>query len=346
MQRKFYCSLATLEKLVLDNVAPEVRSLLSRHDTLVLDISEQQLDEELASSDSILQPLLKSEANGLTLDTQPECLNDPEVLLRAEAAGAMVLLDRSPEECRLLEQQFGVCVLSLAQLQPAATLTAYFYRQIEKDVDYRRSQGQQDLMAWGDVLADKPDLPLNALVVIDNYLLKDREAGFESTTNLLEALLPVGLSRALPFEVLLVVSAQNHQHLHRIDVLEELAARLEKRLNRPYPVRVGILTHNNDGRFHRRVVVSNYHFLRSDRGFAQFVGSRAAKPNDLSLSGAYHDLTRPGNDLMWKSMAVELRNVSLLKNSNKQLKEAGRDTIITTNRMGGHCDNRLLTLVQ
>lgn len=344
MQRKVYCSLPTLETIVLyENTVPELRRLLSHHDMIVLDVSVETLDSELSNPESILRLLLLVEANGLTLVTQPDCLTNAETLLRAEAAGALFVLDREPAECELLRQRFGVCVVSLAHTQPADTLTTHYYRQLEKGTRYRRQSGGETLIGWRDVLADKPVTLLNALIIIDNYLLKDEAKGQFSTANLLEALLPKTLDKELIFEVLLVVSAKEYPLKPK--VLNRVIAALEASVKRNYIVRIGILTHDGDQRFHRRVVISNYHFLRSDRGFADFNESEASHLNDISLDGAYHDLTRPNNDLKWRSMEVELQSVQNLWKKNKQLKDTGHDEIIVTNRMQGYCQNRLLNLL-
>lgn len=347
MNRKFYCSLDNLETVVLEpEENSELWALLAHHSQVILHVSADQLqrvEAELDDPESILGALLRRDGNSFVIVPQADCFNDIEALLRLEAAGALFVLDESPAECERLSQQFGVCAVSLLDAKASQTLTTHFYRQVEKGANYSRQQAGQTLTGWRDLLAEKPVLPLNAMVIIDNYLLKNEAKGIQSAISLLEALMPATLDKSLVFEVLLVVSAKDYPLKPK--VLNRVVAELEEQLKRSYPVRVGILTHNGDALFHRRVVVSNYHFLRSDRGFAHFTNAKADDPNDLTLNGAYHDLTRPENHLMWRSMALELRNVKSLWADNKRLKETGRDLIITTNRMQGYCDNRLLSLV-
>lgn len=345
MTRKFYCSLDTLETIVFnpkDNI--ELGALLPHHSQIMLDVPGDQIgqvEDDLDNPESSLAMLIRQA--GYVIVPQADCFNDMEALLRKEASGALFVLDKEPAECEKLSRKFGVCAVSLTQAQATETLTAHYYRQIEKGNNYSRERGGQMLTGWRDLLAEKPFIPLNALVIIDNFLLKTEAKGQKSIINLLDALLPANLDKHLIFEVLVVVSAKEYPI--KPEVLDRVAAGVEASLKRPYSIKVGILTHNGEGRFHRRVVISNHHFLRSDRGFAHFTDAKADDPNDLTLNGAFHDLTRPGNHLMWQSMAVDLRSVKSLWLDNKRLKENGRDAIITTNRMQGHCDNRLLNLV-
>lgn len=347
MHRKFYCSLDTLETVVLEpDENTELRALLSHHSQVIVHVAAGQLEQveaDLDNPESILGALLRRDGNSFVVVPQAQCFDDVEALLLAEAAGALVVLDKDPAECEQLSHRFGLCVVAASQAMPVATLTTDYYRQIERGAEYSRRANGQTLSGWRDLLAEKPALPLNALVIIDNYLLKQPTKGEQSTANLLDALLPSSLDEALAFEVLLVISSREYPV--RPEILDRIISSLENSLQRSYPIKIGILTHNGEERFHRRAVVSNYHFMRSDRGFAHFTGARADKSNDLTLNGAYHDLSRPSSHLKWRSMAEDLRNVRSLWVDNKRLKDTGRDAIITTNRMQGHCDNRLLSLV-
>lgn len=345
MTRKFYCSLDTLKAVLFkpkDNV--ELGALLPHHSQVMLDVSSDQIDQvedDLNNPESSFAMEIRNK--GYIIKPQADCFNDMEALLRKEASGALFLIDKEPAECENLSRKFGICAVSLNQLQAMETLTTHYYRQIEKGGNYSRALGGQTLTGWRDILAEKPFIPLNALVIIDNFLLKSVAKGQKSIINLLDALLPDTLAINLVFEVLIVVSAKEYPI--SAEVLDTVALGVEAGIKRPYSIKVGILTHNADGRFHRRVIISNHHFLRSDRGFAHFTDAKADYPNDLTLNGAYHDFNRPGNHLMWQSMEIDLRSVKSLWLDNKKLKDSGRDANMPTNRMEGYCDNRLLNLV-
>ena len=346
MPRKFYCSLTTLESLALyPEDMPELRALLTHHEVIMLDVPKAELEAQLDDPDSVLTSLLRIEAGNFVVDTQPGCQTDAEVLLRAEAAGALFVLDHSPVKCEQLGRQFGVCAVSGTHGRPVSTLTSYFFRQLEKGTSYRTGTPPNAREGWPAVLAEEPLLPINAVVLIDNYLLKDEEIGKQSAVSILDALLPPTLDAALPFQILLVVSVNGYplksKVLNRvIDYIEE-----KLKLSRKYPIEVGILTHNGNEQFHRRVVISNYHFLHTDRGFTHFQAAKATKHNDITIKGAYHDLTRLNSHLAWRSMALDLRLVKNLLAENKALRDAGREEVIQTNLMRGACNNRLLDLV-
>lgn len=336
MSRKAYCTLEALEE-IFDNPATyaDLYHILRDHHDVVLNLPEEDLEAALRHN-PYLRSLSKrgvyAVAGGPAFY---ECL--PEAFI-ASAAGGLFILDESPATCAALAARHGVCVLSLQDASPVDTLTNHYYRQLEHQDQYVDEQ-PTERHGWPAVLAPLGPLPMNSLLVVDNYLFTNLHEGRKNLLSLLDGLLPPALE--VEFHVLLVTT--NPRNVLSAEVLADLFHTLRQRLNRPYPLAFGLLTHGgHDRRFHRRAWVSNYHFGCSDRGFVCFdEQGRVKAHNDIRVQGAFRDARTPYSDVPWRSMRLELESAAALRRHNEEL--GGQ---LATNLLYGNCNNRLLELIR
>ncbi|RFP64356.1 hypothetical protein D0N36_14295 [Hymenobacter lapidiphilus] len=346
MARKAYCTLEALEEIFDDPVThADLYHILRDYHDVVLNLPEEDLELEILQN-QYLRTLCKRGVYQLAGETNfYECL--PEEFM-ACTAGGLFILDESPAVCADLSTRYGACVLSLRDPAPSHTLTHHYYRQMAHQDSFTESSptgsSPTDIPAtsarqgWPALLAPMGRLPMNSLLLVDNYLFTNLHEGRKNLLSLLDGLLPPRLD--VEFHLLLVTT--NPRNVLSPAVLADLFDQIRTHLNRPYPLLLGLLTHGGqDRRFHRRAWVSNYHFGSSDRGFVCFdEQGRVKAHNDIRVQGAFRDARTPYSDVPWRSMVLELQSAAALRLHNEQL-----GGLMATNLLYGNCNNRLLQLV-
>ena len=335
MSRKAYCSLEALEEIFDDPATyADLYHIVRDYHDVVLNLPEVALEKALQANPYV-RSLHKRGTYGVDCETA-FCNGLPDDL-ESITAGGLFILDQPPPVCARLAARHGICVLSVQDPSPAQTLTTHYYRQMEKADTYEALTASGAAHGWPALLVPMGKLPMNSLLVVDNYLFSSLRDGKRNLLSLLDGLLPTTLHEE--FHLLLVTT--NPRNVLSQEVLATLFSEIRTSLNRPYSIDMGLLTHGDgDRRFHRRAWVSNYHFGSSDRGFACFTeDGRVNAHNDIRIQGAFRDARVPYGDVPWRSMQLELKSAAALRQHNQE-----QGGWMATNLLYGNCNNRLLDL--
>lgn len=354
MIRQAYCSLEALEEIYAFQDEAEYTTLhqvLTTHHHICVHLPEDDLDEQMRRSKCLLYFAKRAtRSKGYDVSATPQTYQ--EVLKSTDTsdlAGTVFVVDDAPEECAQWSHDYGVCVVSRHAPEVAVYLTKELARkEIRIAKTYRTSLGNIERTGWDSVLTPRPahwqEVPLNALVIIDNYLLGEKgdklALGQENLISLLDAVMPARLE--MDFHLLLVTN--NGGAFLKSKNLTELARQVSASLKRPYETKIGVVT-RKDGPEHRRAIISNYYFGASHHGFACFDGHEAKWANDLVVSGLFSGVAEPGYDVPWLSMHDELRAVRIQRDKNLKLRNPTTGYDDPINLAFGFCDNRLLELV-
>lgn len=338
MPRSLYCPYRVFVK-IRDSQAryAPFHDLILAHNHIVFDLTEEEYRVKQQETLTLF-----TRETGITTDTVPDFLEQLPFPVRQGAGSGLFILEEVQQDHAKNLRNYGVCVVILEQPESLAILQNNFYWQLEKPSPF----GSSDAVNWQQIVARAGRMPLNALVLVDNYLLgnatKATDRGMVNILDILFELMPTKQNSALPFQILLVAAHKGGLHL-RVDELDQIQEKLDttrsllldtltRRMR--YKVEVGILLHSNaNSDFHRRAIISNYHFLRFDHGLDAFDRNRVRFHNDMSVEGAFRNLGNPKCHTPWKSMALELQSIKRALSLN-----AG---VLTS----GSCDNRLLELV-
>lgn len=353
MIRQAYCSLEALEEIhaFRDEAAYEaLHQVLETHHRISVHLSDDDWDEQLGRN-ACLRYFAKRATSRKGYELENTAVHCHEVMkstTSADLAGTVFIVDDEPAACARWREQYGVCVVSRQAPAEANYLTQELSRkEIRPARSYRTSVNGNEKLGWYAALSPRTPawqaVPLNSLVIVDNYLLGENinrlEAGQENLVSLLDSLLPPTLD--VHFHLLLVTN--NSTRFLTSQNLTQLAENLRRKLARPYRLRIGVVT-REDGREHRRAIIGNYYFGASHHGFACFRGSEAQWPNDLVVSGLFSGIAATGFDVPWVSMHDELRAVRIQRDRNRKPVN-DNPNYLAINLAFGFCDNRLLDLV-
>lgn len=340
MPRSIYCAYHVFAKIRNSQAeyAP-FHALIREHNHIVFDLTEEDYNLKLQETLTAF-----SGETGVTTDYIPGFLEQLPFSMREGAGSALFILEAHQQDHAKNLRNYGVCAVFLEQPQSLDILQNSFYWQLEKSNQY----GGSNALSWQHIVQRAERMPLNALVLVDNYMLRvadqATDRGIINIVDMLAALMPNKHNSALPFQVLLVTAHKDSLHegldksylpniQKKLDTTKDLIVDALTRKVR-YKIEVGIILHSNaKSDFHRRAIVSNYHFLRLDHGLDAFDRNKVRSHNDISIEGAFRNLGKPRCHMPWNSMALELQSIK-----KTLLERAG---VLKT----GLYENRLLELV-
>jgi len=195
-----------------------------------------------------------------------------------------------------------------------------------------------ELCGWSAVLKGYSVLPVNSVIIIDNYLYhNEKDCCHDNVLSILKNLLPQNLG--VDMHILLVIWDDGGGKFSRI-ALETIKKKLDDYLvtQYPYTIKVSLLTHNRKDIFHQRAVITNYHFLETHHGYHTFRHKKTVKfNNDLKANWAYSSInnTLGDSEIIWID-----RNLKEAK--GQRTKNQTSPPTRSYNYLIGDCINRLL----
>lgn len=338
MPRKLYCTVSSLEEIFIfkEGIHADLNTIVLTHRYIALDITDEQLIESQAGLNPVIMELMS--LGTFRISCEPKLFEDFESNFSTQDGNSVFIINESNARCQELSEEYGCCVLSQDNLTTASQLTdKVTYRQLIANQVLKDSSCAPPRVGWQVWLKDLPRLPMNSLVLIDNYILKD----IESRSNvypLLDAILPIKLK--IEFHLLIVTRCGRGW---APGILKEFISKTIADLNRPYTIKLGVLTHFEDKEFHNRAFVTGMHIGTSEHGFAAFKGDKAKSNNNIRIEALFSDINKLGSDTPWISMGVELNSTADLLRKNKR-----GNGLVTTNihfETFEDCDNRLLKIL-
>ena len=332
------------EEIILQEQYAPFYNLIKGHDHIVFDISEEELNDAEADL-----ALFRSNSS-ITTDTVPNFLDNLPFQIRKGSGNAVFLLEAYQQDYAETLSNYGVCVIFLERPDSIKILQSNLYWQLESHAFMKQSGSQHEVTSWGSLLKKGGliPLPINALVLVDNYMLQFdkpedvRKAANANILDVLIALMPSRQNPEFPFQILLATTSKadlwslspERSRVQRMldETKKVLLNTLAGKKNYEIELDIILLAEKENKFLHRRAIVSNYHFLRFDRGFNTFKGNRIQAHNDISIDGAFKNLGQKSH-MPWQSMALELRSIKAILSKN--------DFVVTT----GPCKNRLLEMV-
>lgn len=142
--------------------------------------------------------------------------------------------------------------------RPFNLLTVEQKRKLSKN-----GEEYEDISSWKDVLSTINITPINAAIIIDNYLLSSNfERRSPSLYSLIQALVPSGLT--IPFHLTIFLYNKNGEL--KKDKMEKVISEIHE-LKLGSKIMVSIIAHTSGDVTHDRRILTNYHIITSGRGF-------------------------------------------------------------------------------
>ncbi len=273
---RIFCTIDTLSEVIRlrkDRPYSTVFSVIEKLGDLFLDsISGAEL-QKLATINPLVNKLIKR-PNRKIFSNQ-SC----EEAIKAPVADDIYLMlpPMSKPYVGYRDSKGVLLTLSLTDMQIIDDLGNIHYRPYNLLTDEQkrklREHGEEyeDISSWKDVLSSLKIAPINAAVIIDNYLLCKFDRRKPSLYSIIQSLVPSGLS--IPFHLTIFIYNKNGE-LNK-EKMEQVVSEIHG-LRLGSKILVSIVAHTSNDVTHDRNILTNYHLITSGKGFgvADFRGIR------------------------------------------------------------------------
>lgn len=319
--------------LSTDNESHNLLSkIISDYSDVVVDLSDEEFEKSFKENPFIKALLKRPHKKTIPLKDFFDNIEDEGL---SNYPRDIFLLDQNDQFCKDSMKKYGVLILNSNSINHIKNLSIRYSKDYEKNEDVTIKKGNQTFSGWI-VFLEKVKFniaPLNSMVIIDNFLFNHLESGKRNLLDLILSLLPKELD--CTFHILIIID--NRKAKFNDKKLEEIKndIQTELQLKQKYKIEVGIMSHGVDEKLHARLLITNYHFIRSEYGVDVFNNGKVKKDNHQELLGVYHTLSIEGGDTEIKTVCRKLKYIKEKLTAVKNLNQS-TDIIV------GECDNRLL----
>lgn len=278
---RIFCTKDTLSEVIRlrkDRPYSTVLSTIEKLGDLYLEIGSHTELLTLAAINPIVNKILKRPARSI------KCVNTVlQDIKEPQADDIFLLLPPDSKPYSNYRETMGVLLTSslidmhviddmaTSHLRPFNLLTADQKRKLQE-----HGEEFEDISSWKDVLATIDVAPINAAVIIDNYLLSSNfDRRKPSLYNLIQALVPNGL--AIPFHLTIFLYNKNGEL--KKEKMEQVISEIHE-LKLGSKIQVSIVAHTSSNVTHDRNILTNYHLFTSGHGFG-IIDDRGVKENAM-----------------------------------------------------------------
>ena len=231
-----------------------------------------------------------------------------------------------------LEAKYGILLLNENNLNKIDIFRNRFRKTTSKGENSKtQDENGKEFSGWTSFTRSFNLYPINSLILIDNYIFSNIKTGKSNLINLVSSILPKTLN--VDFQILIVTNNSSGKFTY--ENISQIKNDLEKRFNeiRNYNIKVCIITHTHK-EFHQRLLISNYHLIRSDYGFNLFKDSTTMHSNEMEFLGNYYTLYHNEGE---PEIKLVCKNLKAIKELIKKHSSTNPVELLV-----GDCQNRLL----
>lgn len=322
--QKVYCDQNLCELFLLEE-EQTIYKIAEEFCDIVTDLSDEEIID-IATENPIISHFIKRESGNFYGDVKAfdriknqdytTFLNDILIL---------------PDEVNVevIRNEYGVLALHLEDPFPDKQNFHFGYSlYAEEDCPFKD---------WESIFAEKSLLPVNSAVLIDNFLWKDlsdfSSDNGENLYPIMESIIPKELK--IPFKLTIVVQNKNGRFTPRN--ISEKIKKIEKNLKKRtrVDVQVGVVTQTDTKIFHERVLLTNYHYIYSDKGFSIFKNGRIKEYTKGDRNWVFLNIHNYEGEIRKHQ---HKKNINDLKTAIQDIERSSTEIIFTA----GNLDNPLL----
>jgi hypothetical protein len=260
--QKAFCSLNAFNQLFINNSNEILEKILTDFCDIYMDVNEDEIDD-LKIENPIFKSFMKRD-----IGTVLPAKNDFQQIDAKNFilfVNDILVLDEN-FNTKSIREDFGILAIKTNEVEYLESLDYHFGYSFQKGTE-------NQFNSWGEVFSLKTPEPINSAIVIDNHLWKNLDdfhnENLENLYEIFENLIPKTLK--IPFHLSLITS--NNKGLFNPKFIEKLS-KIVKNLKTKTGINIEISfsTHTDAVKddIHERVILTNYHYIYSDKGFNVF----------------------------------------------------------------------------
>ncbi|NKI28444.1 hypothetical protein HCG49_17985 [Arenibacter sp. 6A1] len=322
---KLFCTENILEEiLVMSEDYLTVFNIIHQFCDVVLNNDEEEIIE-IIKNNPLLNSLFKRENAGLIADkSKYENLanKDFNVFLND-----LLILDLKERETKDIRDKYGILAFNLKET---------FIRDQNFHYGYSIDKTNNTLNCWSELFKDKPLVPLNSAIIIDNFLWTDVQKYTEENNDniypILNSIIPQTLE--VPFHLMIVV--QNKAGNLTKSKAHSIINKMKKYIKSKSGIEISIITQTDTKTFHERAILTNYHYIQSHKGFVAFANNKVKNETNGDRNWVFKDIDNYVGEIQKHKHISNAFKVHSLIQKNKLI-----DTDVIFNE--GFVDNTILS---
>lgn len=267
-----------------DEKYPKIKRILCKNIPIVLNLTESELQIELDDIESPLSLLMLESASiqkpHALKSFFSELKDDPK--LYEHKPDALFVLDITVGESKQLRQNYGVLIFSKHEINDN-WLSGGLSKELVKTETF--------LDGWKGFFKH-PFHKGNALIISDNYLFQNEistfNKGIENIKQLIDGYLPAHLS--IPFQITIIANntpKNSNKPPKTVEWWTNHFGALKAKIKtlRPYDIEIELILTET---VHKRILISNYIFSWTDKGYDIFHHLKKEEINDDNTINIHH----------------------------------------------------------
>ena len=305
---RLYCDNDLLDYLFLLDDDEILFKILDEFYDLAINRTEEEIIE-LVKSNPIANYFFKRDSGNIISDKDSfRKINDKEF----EEFSNDILIVSETVNSEDIRKRYGVLALHVYD-DPFLEAQDVFFKYSFKKEDSKFN-------SWADVFKLHPITPVNTAILIDNFLWNNLDDfnsdNLDNLYEILANLIPNDL--IVPFKLLIQIDNRDGRLLK--EKAKEKAKKIEKYIKRTLDkvIHVGISTQTDSRTFHERVLITNHHYLYSDKGFTVFKNNRIKHVSKGTRNWVFFSIQKYIGELDKHHHRDVIKNVKKSINSNKK----------------------------
>lgn len=260
--QKAYCFSNEFNELLINNSNEILEKILNDFCDVYLDLDEEEI-LSLIEDNPIFKSFNKRD-NGVIIPAKEDFQNIEKNILTPYLNDLLVLNENF--NTQNIRADYGILAIKKDEIKYLESLNFHFGYSFEKAT-------KNIFNSWGEVFSIKTPEPINSAIVIDNFLWKNLDdfhnENIENLYEIFENLIPKTLK--IPFHLSLITSNNKGDFSPKFaEKLNKIVKNLKAKTG--VNVEISFSTHTDAVKddIHERVILTNYHYIYSDKGFNVF----------------------------------------------------------------------------
>jgi len=304
-----------------------IHSIMDSYSDVFVDLSTEEFKQKI-ENDIIYKRFLKRE-NAVfdTLKTFFDYLSEEDF---STFPTEIFLLNDDELDTKLIRETIGCFVYSKNEFDSLLMMDT------KLGFTFPLPPNVPNFLSWKMIFENKSIEPLNSAILIDNFLYKNKgeyddfkkENLFEIINSIINPLLKCSFHLTVVIDNSRAIIDREGAEVIITELIEFIKA--EKRIN----LELGIITHCLNPEIHERALITNHHFLRSEKGFNVFINEKIVKFSRGEFVWVYNAINNSIGTI------TKDAQVGYLKAVKYQL-EKNKTSIDHSNFNAGFINNRL-----
>ena len=332
-------------KLYLNIAEEEYQSFLREIEKKRTKAYKKGKEPELNELEKLIREIShKQQVNEVHLHFNPSKVKFDDSIINDNNLNAVFLSCESSDVCRKAMQDYGIIVMS------PDTINDFDFFTIDQGVALRKEEESN----WNVCLSSGHEIvPCNAMILVDNYILNNKDGFEENIKQILNAIIPQKLHESITFQFMIftTLSSDSGRNTYNCRLRLKQVTEILEELRPEIKFATSIVKCSRD-KFHDRTIISNNLYISCGGGFDLFRNGEAKKTTTINQINPFFNTHTKWSKKAYSNLLNDAKSVLCNAISSDERMTENKETngyhldLDNLRNVFGEKHNRLIDLVQ